>query len=66
VGGGCGAAAERNWRQCGEGEEDRSEEGGGGRDDKYNVRWKEMLANQFVRIALLKATSAAKKRNTDS
>jgi hypothetical protein len=35
------------------------------RDDKYDVRWKEMLANQGVRIALLKATSTAKKRNTD-
>jgi hypothetical protein len=36
-----------------------------GRDDKYDVRWKEMLANQGIWIALLKATSAAKKRNTD-
>jgi hypothetical protein len=36
-----------------------------GRDNKYDVRWKEMLANQGVRIALLKATSTAKKRNTD-
>jgi hypothetical protein len=36
-----------------------------GRDNKYDARWKEMLANQGVRIALLKATSAAKKRNTD-
>jgi hypothetical protein len=30
-----------------------------GRDDKYDVRWKEMLANQGVRISLLKATSTA-------
>jgi hypothetical protein len=36
-----------------------------GRDNKYDTRWKEMLANQGVWIALLKATSAAKKRNTD-
>jgi hypothetical protein len=36
-----------------------------GRDTKYDARWKEMLANQGVRIALLKTTSAAKKRNTD-
>jgi hypothetical protein len=36
-----------------------------GRDDKYDVRWKEMLANQGVWIALLKATSAMKKRKTD-
>jgi hypothetical protein len=36
-----------------------------GRDNKYDARWKEMLANQGVRIALLKATSAVKKRNTD-
>jgi hypothetical protein len=36
-----------------------------GRDDKHDVHWKEMLANQGVRIALLKETSAAKKRNTD-
>jgi hypothetical protein len=36
-----------------------------GRDNKYDARWKEMLANQGIRIALLKATSAAKKRNTD-
>jgi hypothetical protein len=36
-----------------------------GRDNKYDARWKEMLANQGVRIALLKATSAAKNRNTD-
>jgi hypothetical protein len=36
-----------------------------GRDNKYDARWKEMLANQGVRIALLKATFAAKKRNTD-
>jgi hypothetical protein len=35
------------------------------RDNKYDARWKEILANQGVRIALLKATSAAKKRNTD-
>jgi predicted phage-related endonuclease len=34
------------------------------RDNKYDTRWKEMLVNQGVRIALLKATSAAKKRNT--
>jgi hypothetical protein len=36
-----------------------------GRDNKYDTRWKEMLANQGVWIALLKATSAAKKRNTN-
>jgi hypothetical protein len=36
-----------------------------GRDDKHDVRWKAMLANQGVRIALLKETAAAKKRNTD-
>jgi hypothetical protein len=36
-----------------------------GRDNKYDARWKEMLANQGIRIALLKATSMAKKRNTD-
>jgi hypothetical protein len=36
-----------------------------GRDNKYDAWWKEMLANQGVRIALLKAISAAKKRNTD-
>jgi hypothetical protein len=36
-----------------------------GRDDKHDVRWKEMLANQGVLIALLKETSAAKKRNTN-
>jgi hypothetical protein len=36
-----------------------------GRDNKYDAWWKEMLANQGVRIALLKATSTAKKRNTD-
>jgi hypothetical protein len=36
-----------------------------GRDAKYDVRWKKMLANQGARIALLKTTSAAKKRNTD-
>jgi hypothetical protein len=36
-----------------------------GRDNKYDARWKEMLTNQGVRIAMLKTTSAAKKRNTD-
>jgi hypothetical protein len=36
-----------------------------GRDTKYDTRWKEMLANQGTRIALLQTTSAAKKRNTD-
>jgi hypothetical protein len=36
-----------------------------GRDTKYDARWKEMLANQGARIALLKITSAVKKRNTD-
>jgi uncharacterized protein YaaQ len=36
-----------------------------GRDDKYDVRWKEMLTNQDFRITLLKATSVAKKRNTN-
>jgi hypothetical protein len=36
-----------------------------GRDTKYDAWWKEMLANQGARIALLKTTSAAKKRNTD-
>jgi hypothetical protein len=36
-----------------------------GRDSKYDARWKEMLANQSAQIALLKTTSAAKKRNTD-
>jgi hypothetical protein len=36
-----------------------------GRDTKYDARWKEMLANQGARIALLKTTSAAKKSNTD-
>jgi hypothetical protein len=36
-----------------------------GRDTKYDARWKEMLANQGARIALLKITFAAKKRNTD-
>jgi hypothetical protein len=36
-----------------------------GRDNKYDAWWKEMLANQGVRIALLKATSMVKKRNTD-
>jgi hypothetical protein len=36
-----------------------------GRDTKYDTWWKEMLANQGARIALLKTTCAAKKRNTD-
>jgi hypothetical protein len=36
-----------------------------GRNTKYDARWKEMLANQGARIALLKTTSTAKKRNTD-
>jgi hypothetical protein len=36
-----------------------------GRDTKYDARWKDMLANQGARIALLKTTSMAKKRNTD-
>jgi hypothetical protein len=36
-----------------------------GRDTKYDARWKQMLANQGTRIALLQTTSAAKKRNTD-
>jgi hypothetical protein len=36
-----------------------------GRDTKYDAWWKEMLANQGARIALLKTTSTAKKRNTD-
>jgi hypothetical protein len=36
-----------------------------GRDTKYDARWKDMLANQGARIAFLKTTSAAKKRNTD-
>jgi hypothetical protein len=36
-----------------------------GRDTKYDARWKEMFTNQVARIALLKTTSAAKKRNTD-
>jgi hypothetical protein len=36
-----------------------------GRDTKYDAQWMEMLANQGARIALLKTTSAAKKRNTD-
>jgi hypothetical protein len=36
-----------------------------GRDTKYDVRWKEMLANQGAQISLLKTISAAKKRNTD-
>jgi hypothetical protein len=36
-----------------------------GRDTKYDARWKEMLANQGTRIALLQTTSAAKKRNVD-
>lgn len=36
-----------------------------GREEQHAVRWKAMLANQGVRIALLKETAAAKKRNTD-
>jgi hypothetical protein len=36
-----------------------------GRDNKYDAWWKEMLANQGVWVALLKATSTTKKRNTD-
>jgi hypothetical protein len=36
-----------------------------GRDTKYDAWWKEMLANQGARIAFLKTTSVAKKRNTD-
>jgi hypothetical protein len=36
-----------------------------GRDTKYDAWWKEMLANQGARIALLKTTSTEKKRNTD-
>nr|XP_051221484.1 uncharacterized protein LOC127339705 [Lolium perenne] len=36
-----------------------------GRNDKFDGRWREMLANQGVRIALLKTTTAAKKRNTN-
>jgi hypothetical protein len=36
-----------------------------GKDTKYDARWKQMLANQGTRIALLQTTSAAKKRNTD-
>jgi hypothetical protein len=36
-----------------------------GRDTKYDARWKQMLANQGTRIALLQTTSAAKKRNID-
>jgi hypothetical protein len=36
-----------------------------GRDTKYDARWKQMLANQGTRIALLQTTSTAKKRNTD-
>jgi hypothetical protein len=36
-----------------------------GRDTKYDARWKEMLANQGTRIALLQTISAAKKRNTN-
>jgi hypothetical protein len=36
-----------------------------GRDTKYDAQWKEMLANQGARIALLKTTSATKKRNID-
>jgi hypothetical protein len=36
-----------------------------GRDTKYDAWWKEMLTNRGARIALLKTTSTAKKRNTD-
>jgi hypothetical protein len=36
-----------------------------GRDNKYDAWWKDMLANQGIRITLLKATSAAKNRNTN-
>jgi hypothetical protein len=36
-----------------------------GRDTKYDAWWKEMLTNQGAQIALLKTTSAAKKRNTN-
>ena len=36
-----------------------------GRNDKFDGRWREMLANQGVRNTLLKTTAAAKKRNTD-
>ena len=36
-----------------------------GRDDKFDGRWREMLANQGARVALLKTTAAVKKRNTD-
>ena len=36
-----------------------------GREEQHAVRWKAMLANQGVRIALLKETAAVKKRNTD-
>jgi hypothetical protein len=36
-----------------------------GRDTKYDLRWKEMLANQGTRIALLQTTSTGKKRNVD-
>jgi hypothetical protein len=36
-----------------------------GRDTKYDVRWKDMLANQGTWIALLQTTFVAKKRNTD-
>jgi hypothetical protein len=36
-----------------------------GRDDKFDGRWREMLANQGARIALLKTMAAVKKRNTD-
>jgi hypothetical protein len=35
------------------------------RDTKYDARWKQMLANQGTRIALLQTISAAKKMNTD-
>jgi hypothetical protein len=36
-----------------------------GRDTKYDAHWKQKLANQGTRIALLQTTFAAKKRNTD-